>query len=92
MSSVGRVVPPWRVGGADRRGAGGNGQGVRRTMPTGGGGPPIGGWPSGAQVEAARGTWTVRPLRGAPQGVGEADEGGKDGAPFSCQTAAQSTA
>ena len=66
--------------------------GGRRTMPTGGAGSSIDGWPSGTAEEAAMETWTVRPLYRAPPRVGGASEAGKDGAPFSCQTAAQSTA
>ena len=66
--------------------------GGRRTMPTGNAGSPIGGWPSGTREEVATGAWTVRPLYRAPPGVCGASEAEKDGAPFSCQTAAQSTA
>ena len=65
--------------------------GGRRTMPTCGAGSSIGGWLSGTREEATMGAWTVRPLYRAPPGVGGASEGGKDGTPFSCQTAAQST-
>ena len=66
--------------------------GSQRTMPTSGAGSSIGGWPSGTREEATMGAWTVRPLYQAPPGVGGASEAEKDGAPFSCQTAAQSIA
>ena len=52
----------------------------RRTMPTGGVGSPISGRPSGTRVEDATGAWTVRPLHGAPPGIGEASEGRTNGA------------
>ena len=61
-------------------------------MPTGGAGSSIGGWPLGTREEATMGAWTVHPLYRAPPGVGGASEAEKDGTPFSCQTAAQSTA
>ena len=63
-----------------------------RAMPTGGAESSIGGWPSGTREEATMGAWTVRPLYQAPPGVGGASGAEKDGAPFPCQTAAQSTA
>ena len=66
--------------------------GGRRTRPTGGAVSSIGGWPSGMREEAMMGAWTVRPLYRAPPGVGGASGAEKDGAPFSCQIAAQSTA
>ena len=66
--------------------------GGRQAMPTGGTGSSIGGWPSGTQKEATMGAWTVHPLYREPPGIGGAREAGKDGAPFSCQTAAESTA
>ena len=66
--------------------------GGRRTMPTGGVGSSIGGWPSRTREEATMGAWMVRPLYRAPLGVGGASEAEKDGALFSCQTAAQNTA
>ena len=67
----------------------------RRTMPTGGAGSPIGGRPSGTRgtrVEDATGAWTVRPLHGAPPGIGEASEGRTNGAQMSSLTTVQSTA
>ena len=66
--------------------------GCQRPALTDGAGSPIGGGPLGSREKVAMGPWTVRPLHEVPQGVGGADERGKDGAPFSCQTAAQSTA
>ena len=64
----------------------------RRTMPTGGAGSPIGKRLSGTRVEDATGAWTVRPLHGAPQGIGEASEGRTNGAQMSSLTTVQSTA
>ena len=64
----------------------------RRTMPTGGAGSPIDGRPSGTRVEDATGAWTVRPLHGAPPGIGEASEGRTNGAQMSSLTTVQSTA
>ena len=64
----------------------------RRTMPTGGAGSPIDGRPSGTRVEDATGAWTVRPLHGAPPGIGEASEGRTNGAQMSSLTIVQSTA
>ena len=66
--------------------------GGRQTMPIGGVGSSISGWSSGTREEAAMGAWTVHTLYRAPRGVSEASEGGNEGAPFSCQTATQSTA
>ena len=65
--------------------------GGRRAMLTGGVGSQIGGWLSVTR-EAATETWAVHPLYQAPLGVGGMSEAGKDGAPFSYQIAAQSTA
>ena len=65
--------------------------GGRQTMTTGGVGSSIGGWPLGTREEGTMETWTVRPLYWALAGVSGASEAGIDGAPFSCQTAAQST-
>ena len=66
--------------------------GGQRTMPTDGAGSSISGWPSGTWEEATMGAWTVHPLYRAPPGVGGASEAKGDDAPFSCQTAGQSTA
>ena len=63
----------------------------RRTMPTGGAGSPIDGRPSGTRVEDATGAWTVRPLHGAPPGIGDASEGRTNGAQRSSLTTVQST-
>ena len=60
--------------------------------PPGGMGSLIGGWPSGTREQATMGAWTVHSLYQAPPGVGGVSEVGNDGAPFSCQTAAQSAA
>ena len=64
----------------------------RRTMPTGGAGSPIGGRPSGTQVEDATGAWTVRLLHGAPPGIGKASEGRTNGVQISSLTTVQRTA
>ena len=64
----------------------------RRTMPTGGVGSLICGWPSGTRVEDTTGAWTVRPLHGAPPGIGEASEGRTNGAQMSSLTTIQSIA
>ena len=52
----------------------------RRTMLTGGAGSSIGGRPSGMRVQNVTGPWTIRPLHGAPPGIGEASEGRTNGA------------
>ena len=61
------------------------------TMPSGDAGSPIGHMPLGMQVETAMGAWMVRPLHGAPLGVGEASEGRTDGAQMSSLIAIQSS-
>ena len=64
----------------------------RRTMPTVGAGSPIDGRPSGTRMEDTTGAWTVRPLHGAPPGIGEQSEGRTNGAQMSSLTTVQSTA
>ena len=66
--------------------------GGQRTKPTGDAGCPIRGRLLEAREEAPTGAWTVRPLHGAPPGVGKASEGRTDGEQMSNLTAVQSTA
>ena len=100
MNNEARSTLPGPLGPLGRRGelivvgqvAMATGRDSRRTMPTGGAGSPIGGQPSGTRVEDTTGLWTVRPLHGAPRGVGEASEGRTNGALMSTLTTVQSIA
>ena len=93
-NSLGRVGNPRGAWGVDRLGqmAMAIDHGGRQTMPTGGVGSSIDGRLSGTQEEETMGAWTIRLLYWAPLGVGGMSEPEKDGAPFSCETTAQSTA
>ena len=66
-------------------------QGGGRTAQTSGMGCPIGERPLGPPREDAKGAQAGCPLPRTPQMVGEAKEGGTNGARFHCQVAAQST-
>ena len=58
----------------------------QQTMPAGAAGSLISGRPLGTRVEDATGAWMVRPLHGAPPGVGEVSEGRTNGAQMSSLT------
>ena len=90
IDSFGRAESLWGAWGPDRRGADGNGHRPRWSAShTDRWRRVLDRWAAvgNAGEEATMGAWTVRPLYRAHPGFGGANEAGKDGAPFSCQTA-----